>query len=117
MQSAEHRTILIVARDPIIGALMGELVNLCGYHAHLPNSDERPLAALHRLRPDCVLIDADHAGFDFINEASAVAPVVFFSGGMSERELERFAKQRHALSFPLPNGPRKLSETLELATH
>lgn len=118
MQPVPPRTVLIVARDPVIGALMGELTTLCGHPAVYPRADERPLHALDRLSPGLILIDADDSDGtapDFLAGARASGPVIFFSGGMNERELARFASQFDALSFPLPNGPRRLSETLERA--
>ncbi|MEP6690305.1 MAG: hypothetical protein ABJD07_04060 [Gemmatimonadaceae bacterium] len=118
MPFMQARTILILPRDAIIGSLMGELVTFCGHSARYPLSDETAAQALTRVQPDIVLVDADHDSASngaFINAANARSRVIYFAGGRNDRELEQFATQRRALAFPLPNGPRRLEQTLAAA--
>src|SRR5437016_14553168 len=55
---ADHK-VLIIASDPLLGALVGSLVEATRLHATFPRENERPEDALARVRPlAAILVDA-----------------------------------------------------------
>jgi hypothetical protein len=109
-------SILVIPHDPMIGALIGELVEHAGYRAVYACADERPGDALVRLRPTAVLVDGEHAAArsdEFLSSAAAVrAGVLLFAGAWSESELQQFAAKRGARFFALPTGVRALGRAI-----
>jgi DNA-binding NtrC family response regulator len=109
--------VLIVARDENIGSLMESLVDCAGYRPVHPAADERPLAALARIRPDILLLDCDHTMV--LNEAlheaahAAGSRVVLFSAAHPAWELDRFAQRRGLRSVALPANPTVIGKTLD----
>ena len=53
-------SVMIVARDDAIGALMASLIELAGYEPRFPDSSESARTALLRARPRLVVVDCDH---------------------------------------------------------
>ena len=112
---------LIVATDPVIESLVGELVGFAGYQAKYLSHDETVAAAIRVRRPFGVLLDASDRESD-VDAATRVARehetvVVYFASAMSSGELRAFASSRDALWFSLPNGPKVLARVLaEAAT-
>lgn len=92
---------------------------MAGHRAVLPRADESPQAALVRLGCAAVMIDCDHPlaySERFLAEAAAAGTrVMLFSGSRTERETEYLASSRGLAAFTLPNGPRRLAQTLESA--
>jgi DNA-binding response OmpR family regulator len=108
--------VLIVARDANIASLMESLVEVAGYRPAHPAADERPLAALARLRPDVLLLDCDHSLAT--SEATqstardAGSRVVLFSAAHPAWELERFAQRRGLRSIALPAAPAAIGRAI-----
>jgi DNA-binding NtrC family response regulator len=112
-------TILLAPNDPIIGALMAELVRIAGHTPRFARVDETVRGAIHRLSPQALLLDCDHddCDEDLLQTAKTMAlPIIFFSGTRSQSELERFARRHGVHAFVLPNGPSLLRSTIERAT-
>ena len=54
-------TALIIARDDLVAALLGIMIELEGYNAVLAKSGESCLDALRRVKPDLALVDYEFA--------------------------------------------------------
>lgn len=108
--------VLIVARDANIASLMESLVEVAGHRPSHPAADERPLAALARLRPDVLLLDCDHtlSTSDTLQGAArdAGSRVVLFSAAHPAWELDRFAQRRGLRSVALPAGPAAIGQAI-----
>jgi hypothetical protein len=63
-QYADRRAnvVAIVSPDPLLAALIGAAVELVGFRAAFPRTDESPLSALRRLRAAYVLVDCKDPG-------------------------------------------------------
>jgi DNA-binding NtrC family response regulator len=112
-------SVLVIAVDPNIESLMGQLVAFAG---HRPSYDATSGAggeSLRRTRPDIVLLDNSlprailTACLQAADEIGANA--VLTSSTDNEIELAAEADARHCLYFALPGGPRPLARTIERA--
>jgi DNA-binding NtrC family response regulator len=116
---AAGATILIIAKEEIIAALMGALVELSGFRPVFPAADERPLDAIARAGAQLVLLDCEHevaAQEDIYRRADdAGSRVLLFSAARTARELELFAGRWSRPSFALPLGPAEFQQHLEQA--
>lgn len=97
-------TALILARDPMTGALLGSLVDVSGFRAVFPEDEEEIEATIARERPDVVLVDCDVG-----NEDRCIEPVgayggvvVLFSPWRSEPEVRPRASRLGLRHFTLP---------------
>lgn len=108
--------VLIVARDANIESLMEALVEVAGYRPAHPAADERPLAALARMRPQVLLLDCDHtlATSDGLQAATreAGSQIVLFSASHPRWELDRFAQRRGLRSVALPADPAAIGQAI-----
>lgn len=111
--------VLVVATDPNIEALVGELVAFAG---HKPLFDVAAGAAgesIRRLRPDALLLDLAldpevvQACFEAAEETGTEC--VLMSSTASEAELRDQAEARGMLYFALPGGPIPLARVLDKA--
>jgi hypothetical protein len=116
---APGATILIIAKEEIIAALMGALVELSGFRPLFPTADERPPEAITRAGARLVLLDCEHEAarlaeaYQRADEAGS--RVLLFSAARSARELELFAGRWSRPSFALPIGPAEFQEHLATA--
>jgi hypothetical protein len=109
-------TVLIVAPDPNIASLMGELVAFAG---HCPRHDPTNGAAgesVRRVRPDITIIDAV-LSCPVIDSCVAACDEtrtrpVLTSSVASEPELIDQAQTRGCIPFPLPGRPTTLATIL-----
>ena len=83
------QSIMVLANEEVISALLGAMVELDGYAALFPAADEPPLSAITRHRPDLLLLDCEH---EFAWDAQAMlaaraagAQVLLFSAMRSQR--------------------------------
>jgi hypothetical protein len=112
-------TVLIVAADPNIEALVGELIAFAG---HRPIHDVTCGAAGESVRlvhPDIVLLDTA-LGSAVVAACLAAADettarVVMISSTDSAGELEAIARRYDVPWFALPGGPAPLASAIELA--
>ncbi len=111
--------VLIIATDPMIGGLLGQLTELAGHAAQFRRANEEASEAVRTSRPDVVLVDAAYgrASLRLAAEAAADvgAPVVYFGTAVPVTELRRFALGLGAKYFALPAGPKLLSRVLAAA--
>jgi DNA-binding TFAR19-related protein (PDSD5 family) len=112
-------SVLVLATDPTIESLLGELVAFAG---HRPLYDVTLGAggeSLRRLRPDVALLDADVSA-PVLSACLAAADEVgckpvLLSSTESESELKQQARAIGVLYFPLPAGPKPLARILAKA--
>jgi len=98
--------ILIVATDPLAGALLGAAVELAGYLPVFPREGESARDALRRARPCAILVDCDSddaCSESFFGPALMVgATIAIFTSSRSRRALEPIAEQYGVRVFELP---------------
>jgi DNA-binding NtrC family response regulator len=104
--SVRNSSVLVVADDALIGALMGSLVELSGHRPLFPAADESPTRAIARIAPRLVLLDCEHdisCEEEVFKCAQMVgARVLLFSAARTQFETEELAKQRGISSITLP---------------
>jgi DNA-binding response OmpR family regulator len=112
-------TVLIIATDPMIGGLLGQLTDLAGHAAQFRGENEEPSDSVRHSRPHVVMLDAAYgrAAMDVVAAAAeeVAAPVVYFAAAVPASELRRFALERGAKYFALPAGPKLLGRVLASA--
>jgi hypothetical protein len=109
-------TVLIIATDPMIGGLVGQLADLSGHAALFRREGAGLSDAVRESSADVVMLDAAY-GPAAANEVAAAAAavdasVVYFASTLSAPELKRFAQERRARYFALPAGPKLLARIL-----
>jgi AmiR/NasT family two-component response regulator len=111
--------VLIVAREEIIAALLGLLIDLQGYTPVFAERGETPAAAVARLAPSIVIVDCDHpvaCTDEFFETVSHTGrAIVLFSPSRLRPEVRHIAAARKLTSFALPIEPANLGLILEQA--
>jgi hypothetical protein len=99
--SIEHRKtkVLILARETVIAALIGMLLEMEDFEPEFAQPDERPEDALSRLRPPLVIVidcglDAARSDLFFARAAAARARVVLFSEPLAAADVRDAARAR-----------------------
>jgi hypothetical protein len=110
---------LVVATDPVIESLVGELVGFAGHQPKYLSHDETVSGVIRLRPPSGVLLDASDREHE-VDAATRVARehdvvVVYFASAMSNGELRSFAERRRVPWFALPNGPKLLAHVLSEA--
>jgi DNA-binding NtrC family response regulator len=114
--------VLILARDPVIAALIGMLLEMDGYEPGFPAPGETAEQALGRLRAplivcaDCEIPDAQSDLF-FARVTRSGARFVLFGAPGSEERLRDLAARRSARYFMLPTDRATLARALGDALH
>jgi DNA-binding NtrC family response regulator len=113
-------TVLVLARDAVIAALLGLLLELEDYEAVFPGPDERPEDAIARLRPPLiVLLDGtlDTAGSDLFHARAAArgSRVVLFSEPPAAHEVRAIARRRDIAYVSMPVDRSTLGGVLRRA--
>lgn len=108
---------MILARDDVVGALLGLLVELRGFNPKFPGENESPTDALARCSCRAVVVDCDHPEFGeaLLAEIKRLAaqPILFSPVRMSA-EVRQIASRHGARSFTLPTDPETFGRILEL---
>ena len=121
-QAEPHRSVpsvLVIASDPNIESLVGELVAFAGYRPVYDVTVGAAGESVRRVRPDVTLLDTAlnksvvRACLDAADEVGS-RPVLM-SSTASDSELVEEARVEGCLHFPLPGGPKPLERVLELA--
>jgi len=109
--------VLILARDEVVAALLGLMVELRGFNPRFVGERERAEAALKRDQYHAVIIDCDHPGCnDELIAAirSAAAQPILFSSLRLQPELHDLAEHYRAGSFTLPTDPETFGKVLSV---
>jgi len=112
-------TVLVMAKDRFIAALLGALVELSGRSVAFRSDDETVDAALRRSRAELVMFDCA-LGITICSEIAATARVdgarlLMFSASHTEREARDLAGLYGAQCFVLPVKPREFMESVDRA--
>jgi DNA-binding NtrC family response regulator len=114
--------VLILARDPVIAAFIGMLVEMDGYDPAFPAPGEAAEQALARLRApivvcaDCEIPDLQSDLF-FARVARSSARVVLFGAPGAEERMKELASRRALHYFLLPTDRVTLARVLDAALH
>ena len=117
MSYTNPSTILVIAKEPLIQTLMCSLVDLSGHRATQARGDETVTAAIHRVRPDLLLLDCEHdcaceeEAYDAA--VSVGAEVLLFTPARTNDEVADFARVRGLRSMALPIRLHEFSEALQ----
>jgi hypothetical protein len=108
-------TVLILAREEVVAALLGLLVELRGYQPVYAHRGETAAEACARLRCDKMVIDCDH--WECSEEAlgtlkKAGVKLVLFSPSRGPADMRRASGSLGIQSFTLPIGPDAFGKLL-----
>ena len=117
---ARRTRVLILARESVIAALIGMLLELEEFEPVYPEPDERPDDAVRRVRPPLVVVldgGADVARSDlfYARAAQHGACVVLFSEPVAAEEVRAVARARALPFFSMPVDRSTLGEVLHRA--
>lgn len=112
--------VLVIARDTVIAALIGMLLELESYEPVFAEPDERPEDAIRRLRPPLVVVldgELDAARSDLFHARAAAtgARVVLFGEPIAADEVRAAARARRLPFFTMPVDRDTLAQALERA--
>jgi hypothetical protein len=113
------RSILVIAKHSVLGALLGSLVELAGHEPVFPDLGETPSEALLRLRPSLMLLDCAHAAAwddeTYRHAALLDVPLLLFSSSRTQAEAHDIAGRRGAKAFGLPIQFRAFERLLSVS--
>ena len=102
--------VLVLAREELISALLGLLIETTGHSVFFAEPDERAEDALRRIAPQVVIVDCDHRDCteDLMRAANEVrARLILFSASRDPDYVRRVAAPSHSQSFTFPiEAPR-----------
>ena len=109
-------SVLILAREEVVAALLGMLVEIKGLQPRFPGTTEPTADAILRERPRAVIIDCDHPDCDdgllqAIRTAGAMP--ILFSPSRVQPELRSVADRYGLRSFTLPTDVGTFGKVLD----
>ena len=109
-------SVLILAREEVVAALLGMLVEIKGLQPRFLGSAEPAEDAILRDRPSAVIIDCDHPDcgdslLEIIRMAGALP--ILFSPSRMQPELRAVADRHGLRSFTLPTDVDTFGKILE----
>lgn len=107
--------VLILAREEVVAALLGLMVELGGFEPFFPVVDQPVSALMERSRPKVVVIDCDHPDCDddLVQAVlDAGAKPILFSPSRLQSEVHAAARGHGIASFTLPTDPGSFSKLL-----
>lgn len=114
-----HTTVLVLAKDRFVAALLGALIELSGRGAVFPREGEPTMLALQRIRADLVLLDTALGSATCATVAATAREsgtrVLMFSAAHTEPETRDIAHHYGADAFALPVNPREFAGHLDRA--
>jgi DNA-binding NtrC family response regulator len=97
--------VLILAREELISALLGLLVETTGHSVLFAEPEEGSEDAMRRIGPQVVIVDCDHRDCteDLVRAANEVgARLILFSASRDLDYVRRVAAPSHSQSFIFP---------------
>lgn len=114
-----HTTVLVLAKDRFVAALLGALTELSGREAVFPRDGEPATLAGQRIRAELVLLDCALGATTCAAVASAARDagtrVLMFSAAHTEPETRDIANHYGVDAFALPVSPREFAGHLDRA--
>ena len=113
-------SVLVLAREPVLAALLGMLIELEGYQPHFTGDGENVDEALARLRPPIILCaDCELTGVPtdlfFARVTRARARVVLFGSAAAAAAVRALATERGLPFFLRPTDLDALARALDEA--
>lgn len=110
------RNVLILAREEVVAALLGLMVELHGFQPKFIDRSESVDDAIRQERPGAVLIDCDHpecteALIKSIRELDSTP--ILFSPFRMQHEVREVAARHRVRSFTLPTDPGTFGKMLD----
>jgi len=108
-------SVLILAREELIAALLGLLVETTGHSVSFAQPEEGSAGAVRRIRPSVVIVDCDHRDCkdDLFKAANEVgARLILFSASREADYVRRVAAPSHSDSFAFPIEPPQLDSLI-----
>lgn len=114
----ERTTVLILARESVIAALIGMLLELEEYEPVFADPGERPEDAIRRLRPPLIVLldgalDAATSDLFHARADAAGARVVLFTEPLAAEELRAVARERRLPCVVMPVDRATLGRVLD----
>lgn len=112
-------SVLILAREELISALLGLLVEATGHSASFAEPDETSADAMRRTRPGVVIVDCDHRDCteDLVKAAREIgARLILFSASREPDYVRKVAAPSHSKSFTFPIEPPQLDSIIRQQT-
>jgi len=117
--SRQHRTkVLVLARETVIAALIGMLLELEHYEPVFAEPDERPEDAIRRLRPPLIVmldgeLDAASSDLFYARASASGARVVLFTEPLAAEEIRAVARERRLPYVVMPIDRATLGRVLD----
>lgn len=109
----------MLAREPLVAALVGMLLELEKYEPAFALPEESPEEAVRRVRPFLVLVldgDLEEARSDVFHARLKETPVVLFATPQSENVVRAMANQRQLPWFTMPVNRETLVRVIREAS-
>ena len=110
------RNVLILAREEVVAALLGLMVELHGFQPKFIDKSESVDDAIRQERPGAVLIDCDHpeCGEALIQSIRHLdGTPILFSPFRMQHEVREVAARHGVRSFTLPTDPGTFGKMLD----
>lgn len=107
--------VLILAREELISALLGLLVETTGHSVFFAERGEGAEEAMRRIGPQVVIVDCDHweCTDDLVQAANQVgARLILFSAFRDSDYVRKMAAPSHSQSFTFPIEPPQLDSMI-----
>ena len=107
--------VLIIARDEVVAALLGLLVELQGFSPRFPEGGQSPEEAVANGRFSVAVLDCDHPQWseDLVRSIKAAdARPILFSPFRTRSEMAQLASRYAASAFTLPTDPETFGRIL-----
>ena len=112
-------TVLVLANDRFVAALVGALTELSGRTAEFPRDGESSALAARRLHTDLILLDCALGAANCLSVSVAAREVgtrvLMFSAAHTESEANDIAHRYGTEAFVLPVSPREFTGHLDRA--
>lgn len=116
--SAATTRVPILARETLVAALVGMLLELDAYEPVFPLPDESPEEAVRRTRPALVIlleVSLEAARSDVFHARAKGTPVVLFGPPYAAAEVRALAAERQLCSFVMPVDRATLRRVIQEA--
>lgn len=107
--------VLVLAREELISALLGLLVETTGHTVSFAAPEETSAAAVRRVRPAVIIVDCDHRDCtnDLVQAATEVgARLILFSASREADYVRKIAAPSRSQSFTFPIEPPRLDSMI-----
>ena len=112
-------TVLVLAKDRFVAALLGALTELSGHTAEFPRDGESSALAVRRMHTGLILLDCALGAANCLSVSVAARQagtrVLMFSAAHTEREANDIAHHYGTDAFVLPVSPREFTGHIDRA--